>query len=152
GALPATVQRFAHDIAGAPAPGSQPALAPASAHPAAIGGRAYGLCTAWAHAKAHGTAAQRAVAFSRLAAAARGAGNLTPYCAAAPQALPPPPSPPPAPAASPPGYAPRPPAPHAPGNPTRPPSPHGPGAPPFRPTPHSTDKPSGPPPPRHSGH
>lgn len=153
GALPATVQRFAHDIAGAPAPGSQPALAPASAHPAATGGRAYGLCTAWAHAKAHGTAAQRAVAFSTLAAAAGGAGNVTAYCAtAAPPGMSPSQSPQPSPAPHATGKPSGLPAPHASGKPTGLPSPHGTGAPTVRPTPHSTGKPSGLPTPRHSGH
>jgi hypothetical protein len=153
GALPATVQRFAHDIAGAPAPGSRPALTKASAHPATTDGPAHGLCTAWAHAKAHGTAAQRAVAFSRLAAAAGGAGNVTAYCAtAAPPGRSPSQAPQPSPAPHATGKPPGLPTPHASGKPRGLPSPHRTGAPTGRPTPHSTGKPSGSPTPRASGH
>ena len=153
GALPAPVQRLAHDIAGAPAPGSQPALTPAPAHPATTGGPAYGLCTAWAHAKAHGAAAQRAVAFRTLAAAAGGAGNVTAYCATAtPPGMSPSQRPQPSPAPHATGKPSGLPAPYASGKPTGLPSPHGTGAPTVRPTPHSTGKPSGLPTPRHSGH
>jgi hypothetical protein len=153
GALPATVQRFAHDIAGAPAPASQPALRPSSARPATTGGPAYGLCTAWARARAHGTAAQRAVAFGRLAAAAGGAGNVTGYCAtAAPPGTSAPQSPQPSPAPRGTGKPSGLPAPPGSGKPTGLPSPHGTSAPTVRPTPHSTGKPSGLPTPRRSGH
>ena len=153
GALPAPVQRLAHDIAGAPAPASRPTLTPASARPATTGGPAYGLCTAWAHAKAHGTAAQRAVAFGRLAAAAGGAGNVSAYCAtAAPPRRSasqlPQPSPAPRATGKPSGL----PGPRGSGKPSALPSPHGTGAPTVRPTPHSTGKPSGLPTPRASGH
>jgi hypothetical protein len=153
GALPATVQRFAHDIAGAPAPARQPAPTPGPARPATTGGPAYGLCTAWAHAKAHGTAAQRAAAFRRLAAAAGGAGNVTAYCAtAAPPRMsasqPPEPSPAPHATGKPSGL----PAPRGSGKPSGLPSPHSTGAPTAHPTPHSTGKPSGLPTPRRSGH
>jgi hypothetical protein len=153
GALPATVQRFAHDIAGAPAPGSQPVLMPASARPATTDDPAYGLCTALAHAKAHGTAAQRAVAFRKLAAAAGGAGNVSAYCAtAAPPGTSPSQRPQPSPAPHATGKPSGLPAPHASGKPTGLPSPHGTGAPTIRPTPHSTGKPSELPKPRASGH
>jgi hypothetical protein len=155
GALPAPVQRLAQHIIGAPPPGTpQPALTPPSAHPAAPGDPAYGLCTAWAHAKAHGTAAQRAAAFSRLAAAAAGgAGKVTAYCATA---TPPgtsrsqKPQPVPTPRGT--GWPSGLPAPHASGKPSVPPTPHGTGAPTVRPTPHSTGKPGGLPTPRASGH
>ena len=153
GALPAPVQRFAHDIAGAPAPAGQPALTPTSARPATTDGPAYGLCTAWAHVKAHGTAAQRAAAFSRLAAAAGGAGNVTAYCAtAAPPGTSPSQSPQPSPAPHATGKPSGLPAPRGSGKPTGLPSPHGTRAPTVRPTPHGTGKPSGLPTPRHSGH
>lgn len=154
GALPATAQRFAHDIIGAPPPGSRPVLMPTSARPASTGGDpAYGLCTAWAHAKAHGTAAQRAAAFARLATAAGGAGHVTRYCAtAAPPSRPLSQTPQPSPAAhgtaSPSGH----PRPHASGKPTELPGPHGTAAPTVHPTPHSTGKPSGLPTPRSSSH
>jgi len=152
-ALPAPVQRFAHDIAGAPAPASRPALTPTPARRATTDDPAYGLCTAWAHARAHGTAAQRAVAYRRLATAAGGAGNVTAYCAtAAPPRVsasqPPQPSPAPHATGKPSGL----PAPRGSGKPSGLPSPHRTGAPTVRPTPHSTGKPSGLPTPRASGH
>jgi hypothetical protein len=46
------------------------------------GHSAYGLCTAYAHLKAHGSAARKATAFHRLAAAAGGAAHVSTYCAA----------------------------------------------------------------------
>lgn len=153
GALPATVQRFAHNVIGAPAPASQPARTPASARPATSADRAYGLCTAWAHVQAHGTAAQRAVVFSRLAAAAGGAGNVTGYCAtAAPPGMPAPQTPQPSPAPHATGKPAGLPAPRGSGRPTGLPNPHGTGAPTVRPAPHSTGKPSGLPTPRRSRH
>jgi hypothetical protein len=153
GELPAPVQRFAHDVLGAPPPSAQPALTPSSAGPATAGDPAYGLCTAWKNAKAHGTAGQRAVAFRRLAVAAGGADNVTAYCATAvpPGISPsqtPQPSPTPRSAGKPSGL----PAPHGSGKPSGLPVPHGAGAPTVRPTPHSTGKPSGLPTPRSSGH
>jgi hypothetical protein len=153
GALPATAQRLAHDIIGAPAPGSQPAIRPSWAGPATTADPAYGLCTAWAHAKAHGTGKQRAVAFARLAAAAGGAGNVTRYCATtAPPSMSP--SQTPQPSATPHGTS-RPsglPAPHASGKPSSLPGPRTTGPPTARPTPHGTGKPGGLPTPRSSGH
>lgn len=153
GALPAQVQRLAHHIIGAPPPAARPGLAPPSARPATSDDPAYGLCTAWAHAKAHGTAAQRAAAFARLATAAGGAGHVTRYCAtAAPPSRPLSQTPQPSPAAhgtaSPSGH----PRPHASGKPTELPGPHGTAAPTVHPTPHSTGKPSGLPTPRSSSH
>jgi hypothetical protein len=153
GALPAPVQRLAHDIIGAPAPGSQPAARPSLASPATTDDRAYGLCTAWAHAKAHGTAVQRAVAFRRLAVAAGGAGNVTTYCAtAAPPARSPSQTPQPSPKPPSTGRPTGLPAPHDSGKPTGLPGPHGTGAPTVRPTPHDTGKPDGLPTPRSSAH
>jgi hypothetical protein len=90
GALPAPAQQFAHHTIGAPAPdrpqpaGTHPRPAAMPAGPAATGPAAFGLCTAWAHAKAHGTGSQQAVAFCNLAAAAGGAANVAAYCAAVP--------------------------------------------------------------------
>ena len=143
GALPAQVQRLAHDIIGAPAPDTEPAPTPSAAYPATTGDPGYGLCTAWTHAKAHGTAEQRAVAFRRLAAAAGGAGNVTRYCATA--AAPgmrhsqmPQPSPAPHSTDKSAGV----PVPHASGKPSGLPTPHHTGAPTVQPTPHSTGKPS----------
>ena len=83
GALPASVQTFAHDTIGAPpAPHSaHPAPSAAPVGPDATGHAAYGLCTAYAHLKAHGSAKQKAVAFRNLSTAAGGAANVTAYCA-----------------------------------------------------------------------
>src|SRR5262249_21443280 len=59
GALPAPAQQFAHHAFGAPASGSD---RPTGTHPSATGRQtgpdatgpaAFGLCNAWAHAKAH---------------------------------------------------------------------------------------------------
>jgi hypothetical protein len=85
GVLPASIQKLAHDTIGAPpaAPGAQPTRSATPAGPAATGRAAYGLCTAYEHMKEHGTAAQKAVAFRNLAAAAGGAANVTAYCAGA---------------------------------------------------------------------
>ena len=83
GALPASVQKLAHDTIGAPpAPHTtHPASSAAPVGPDATGHAAYGLCTAYAHLKAHGSAKQKAVAFRNLATAAGGAANVTAYCA-----------------------------------------------------------------------
>jgi hypothetical protein len=88
GVLPAPVQKLAHDTIGAPArPPTRPAPTPPAAspaRPAASPPGQFGLCTAYASTRAHGSAAQRAVAFRRLAAAAGGAGKVAAYCAAVP--------------------------------------------------------------------
>jgi hypothetical protein len=132
GALPATVQRLAHDTIGAPAPDTRPS----PIGPAPTGDPRYGLCTAWAHAKAHGTAKQRAVAFGKLAAAAGGTANVTAFCATA------------APPRTSPSQAPQPsPAPHATGRPSPLPTPHSTGQPSGLPTPHGTGARTVPPPP-----
>jgi hypothetical protein len=105
GTLPAPAQQFAHGMIGAPSPqpshrtGTPQATTPArtdagtpqatpartdAGGPDAAGPAAFGLCTAYAHAKAHGTASQKAVAFRNLAAAAGGAAKIAAYCAAVP--------------------------------------------------------------------
>ena len=84
GVLPASVQELAHDTLGAPPahPPAHPAHPVTPAGPTAAGRTRYGLCTAYAHLKAHGSARQKAVAFRNLATAAGGAANVTAYCAA----------------------------------------------------------------------
>jgi hypothetical protein len=97
--LPAPAQQFAHSVIGAPQPGHRPGT-PQPSHrpgtpqatpartdargPDAAGPAAFGLCTAYAHAKAHGTASQKAMAFRNLAAAAGGAAKIAAYCATVP--------------------------------------------------------------------
>ena len=88
--LPAPAQQFAHGVIGAPSP--QPSHRPGTPQatpartdavgPDATGPAASGLCTAYAHAKAHGTASRKAIAFRNLAAAAGGAAKIAAYCAA----------------------------------------------------------------------
>jgi hypothetical protein len=90
--LPAPAQQFAHSVIGAPSP--QPSRRPGTpqatpartdaAGPDATGPAGPGLCTAYARAKAHGTASQKAMAFRNLAAAAGGAAKIAAYCAAVP--------------------------------------------------------------------
>jgi hypothetical protein len=140
GALPAGLQRLAHDTIAAPAPGSRHTSKPSRTVPAATGHRAGGLCAAWAQAKADGTRKQQVVAFARLAAAARGPGQVTAYCATAVH-LRTSPSPRPHPA----------PTPHGSGKPTALPTPHGSGRPTALPTPHGSGKPTGLPTPHGSG-
>ena len=135
GALPGPLQQFAHQTFGAPAAHHSPASA-TPAGPNARSHLAFWLCTAYRQATAHGTAAQKAVAFSNLVKAAGGADNVAAFCAAAPH-----------PSASP--------SPH----PTGPPSAHPTGRPsPLptgRPSPHPTRRPSahppGPPSPHQTG-
>jgi len=79
GALPASMQKLAHDTIGAPA--ARPAPSGSPVGPDATGHAAFGLCTAFAHLKAHGSARQKAVAFRNLATAAGGAANVTAFCA-----------------------------------------------------------------------
>ena len=79
GALPASMQKLAHDTIGAPAARPVPSGSPVG--PDATGHAAFGLCTAFAHLKAHGSARQKAVAFRKLATAAGGAANVAAYCA-----------------------------------------------------------------------
>jgi hypothetical protein len=104
GTLPAPAQQFAHSMIGAPSPqpshrtgtpqatpartdAGTPQATPArtdAGGPDATGPAAFGLCTAYAHAKEHGTASQKATAFRNLAAAAGGAAKIAAYCATAP--------------------------------------------------------------------
>jgi hypothetical protein len=90
GALPDPLQQFAHQAFGAPAAHQDKASAAhpsGSATPVGPNARshaAFGLCTAYKHATAHGTAAQKAVAFRNLVKAAGGAGNVAAFCAAVP--------------------------------------------------------------------
>ncbi len=83
GALPAPAQKLAHDILGAPSahPTAPPTPSATPVGPDATGPAAFGLCTAFAHLKAHGSAALQAVAFRNLATAAGGAANVTAFCA-----------------------------------------------------------------------
>ena len=128
GVLPAPAQQFAHHTFGAPSPhptqaiGTHPSTTATPAGPDATGPAAFGLCTAWAHAKAHGTKSQQAVAFRNLAAAAGGASHVAAYCAAVPH---------PGPSSSHTAHPGGPPASH---HPSGPPAPH--------PTPHATGKPT----------
>jgi hypothetical protein len=151
GALPAGLQRLAHDIIGAPAASARPTARPSPAIPAATGQPGYGLCTAWAHAKAHGTRKQRATAFNELAAAAGGPGNVTAYCTAMARTVTPPSS---RPAPTPSGHSGESaglPTPHSSGKPTALPTPHSSGKPTVLPTPHGSGKPSAPPTPHNPG-
>jgi hypothetical protein len=79
GVLPAPAQKLAHDTIAAPAARPTPSATPVG--PRAAGHAAYGLCTAYSHMKAHGSAGQKAVAFRNLAAAAGGRANVATYCA-----------------------------------------------------------------------
>jgi hypothetical protein len=83
GALPASIQKLAHDTLGAPAAhrSAHPAHSAVPVGPSATGSAAYGLCTAYAHLTVHGSTKQKAVAFRNLAAAAGGAANVAAYCA-----------------------------------------------------------------------
>lgn len=84
GALPTSMQNLAHDTFGAPSAhqSAQPTHSATPVGPSATGHAAFGLCTAYAHLSAHGTAAQKAVAFRNLVTAAGGAANVTTFCAA----------------------------------------------------------------------
>ena len=136
--LPAPAQQFAHNVIGAPSPSPSaspshrpgtPQATPArtdAVGPDATGPAAFGLCTAYAHAKAHGTASQKAVAFRNLAAAAGGTAKIAAYCTAAPH--------PGSSQSSQPASVPTHPAGHPASHPTGKPSSH--------PTPHRTGRPS----------
>ena len=88
GDLPAPAQQLAHNTIGAPSPkpstgpAGKPAATPTG--PDATGPAAFGLCTAFSRAREHGSAAQKAVAFRNLAAAAGGAHSIAAFCAAVP--------------------------------------------------------------------
>jgi hypothetical protein len=85
GNLPGALQKIAHETIAAPDghDGSATPATEGSGHSAlaAVTGPAYGLCHAYQHAEAHGTASQRAVAFRNLVRAAGGPGNVAAYCA-----------------------------------------------------------------------
>jgi hypothetical protein len=87
GALPAVAQTVAHDTIGAPRPEPEHQGTPATGHsgtpvgPNAGGHPRFGLCTAYSHAREHGSAAQKSVAFRNLAKAAGGATSVPGYCA-----------------------------------------------------------------------
>jgi hypothetical protein len=90
GVLPAALQKIAHNSIAAPAASVKPSLhethrAGAPVGPDPAGPAAHGLCTAYSHAEAHGSAAQQAAAFRKLAAAAGGGGKVAVYCATAPR-------------------------------------------------------------------
>jgi hypothetical protein len=87
GNLPAPAQRLAHNTIGAPMTPGPRATHSAAAHPASSslpGHSAFGLCNAWQHMQASGTAAQKAAAFRRLEAAAGGASHVSSFCAGVP--------------------------------------------------------------------
>jgi hypothetical protein len=90
GVLPAALQKIAHNSIAAPAASARPSphlthRADTPVGPDPAGPAAHGLCTAYSHAVAQGSAARQAVAFSELAAAAGGAGKVAAYCASAPR-------------------------------------------------------------------
>jgi hypothetical protein len=138
GALPAPAQQFAHHTFGAPAAnggqatGTHPGATTTPTGPDATGPAAFGLCTAWAHAKAHGSPGQQAVAFRNLTAAAGGASNVAAYCAAVAH---------PGPSSSHASHPTGPPASH----PTGPPASHPNGPPSSHPTGPPSSHPTGPP-------
>ncbi|MEA5454867.1 hypothetical protein SPF06_09050 [Sinomonas sp. JGH33] len=85
GSLPEPLQQEAHSLIGAPPPSAAPTAAPTdkpsptSAHvgPDATGPEAFGLCTAFTHGGLDASSA----AFASLAKAAKGAANITDFCA-----------------------------------------------------------------------
>ena len=94
GVLPAALQKFAHNSIAAPAASASPSPSPDETRRAGVpvgpnpaGPAAHGLCSAYSRAEAHGSAAQQAVAFRKLVAAAGGAGQVAAYCASVPSPL-----------------------------------------------------------------
>jgi hypothetical protein len=139
GSLPHSAQGFAHHTIGAPAASANRAHEhrTASAQPVgpdATREAAFGLCTAYMNAKAHGSASEHAVAFGNLATAAGGASNIEAYCAAA---APPGTSP-----AAVPGHAAGKPTSHPTGKPTSHPTGKPTSHPTGKPTSHPTGKPT----------
>jgi hypothetical protein len=126
GTLPAPVQKLAHNTIGAPSAHHSAPATPVGPQPA--GNAGFGLCTAYAHLKAHGTAKQKAVAFRNLAAAAGGPANVKAFCASETH-----------PGATPSGQ----PASHPTGKPTAHPTGKPTGLPTGKPSSHPTGKPSG---------
>ena len=101
GVLPEGLQDLAHATLGAPAAHHDDLAAPddhgkgadrtagspatkAAVGPDATGLAAFGLCTAWEHAKTNGQATDKSIAFRNLATAAGGADNVIRYCAKIP--------------------------------------------------------------------
>ena len=88
-ALPAPMQKLAHEAIGAPAAADSHSdashgKAGSAVGPDATGKAQFGLCNAFAEAKENGNAAQKGVAFRNLVKAAGGASNVTSFCAAVP--------------------------------------------------------------------
>ena len=98
GVLPSSVQDVAHNVINAPKPhkntpgghGNGDNSGNSGQHnggngspvgPNPNGPAAYGLCTAYAQASAHGNATDKSVAFGKLVAAAGGAQNVAAFCA-----------------------------------------------------------------------
>ena len=89
GVLPDAAQNFAHNTVGVvPAANHgksadhKPSVSttPTAVGPDATGPAAFGLCTAWSHAKTSGNAAEKSIAFANLKTAA-GTQGVTAYCA-----------------------------------------------------------------------
>jgi hypothetical protein len=83
GNLPAPLQTFAHNTFGAPAAQSSHASGShgSPVGPNATGPAQHGLCTAYEHAKTHGSAAfKNSVAFKNLVSAAGSADNVDAFC------------------------------------------------------------------------
>jgi len=83
GNLPAPLQRLAHDTVGAPAAQSSNASGSQGSPvgPDATGPAQHGLCTAYANARAHGSAAfKHSIAFKNLVTAAGSASKVDAFC------------------------------------------------------------------------
>ena len=88
-ALPAPMQKLAHEAIGAPESARSHSDAThgktgTPVGPKASGEAAFGLCNAFFEAKEHGDAAPNGVAFRNVAKAAGGASNIASFCAAVP--------------------------------------------------------------------
>ncbi len=83
GALPAPLQKAAHDAIHAPAAKKVAAAVPPARSRAGVAAAdsAQRLCTAYQHASVNGGPTDRAAAFRDLERAARGPGNVTSFCA-----------------------------------------------------------------------
>lgn len=92
GVLPDAAQDFAHTTFNAPAAADHSKAAehvktaettkdtPVGPDATADGHAAFGLCTAWTHAKDSGKAAEKSIAFRNLATAAGGTDGIAEYC------------------------------------------------------------------------
>jgi hypothetical protein len=95
GTLPDSAQDVAHNLIGAPSGHGKGHGKGLNKHngtetggpvgPDATGPAAYGLCTAYEHAKVHGQSVDHSVAFANLAEAAGGANKIDQYCASIPR-------------------------------------------------------------------